>query len=133
MDRLKRLLKTHPRPASHAGREALAAIDAAAECALVCTACADACLSEPDLARLADCIRLDLECAEICRLVARLLARPGRQDRDSLERALDTCSRACRACAEECGRHDHEHCRICAEACLASADACETMVPALVP
>ena len=133
MDRLEKLLKTHPRPASTAGHEALVCIRAAAECALVCTACADACLSEPTVARLTDCIRLNLECGEICRLVARLLARPGRQDRESLERALDACSRACRACAEVCRRHDHEHCRICADTCAACAEACEAMVPALVP
>jgi len=135
MDRLRQMLKSHPHPVSSAGKEALRTIVEATECSLVCTTCADACLAQDAAAELADCIRLDLECAEICRLVARLLARPGRQDRDSLERALNACTQACLACATECQRYADrfEHCRICAEACRACAEACGTMVPALVP
>ncbi|HEU5147385.1 MAG TPA: four-helix bundle copper-binding protein [Chryseosolibacter sp.] len=31
-------------------------------------------------------------------------------------------------CAEECNKHNHEHCKVCAEACLACAEACHALV-----
>jgi len=132
MDRLKKMFDTHPAPASGAGDTALAGVTAAVECSLVCTTCADACLSEG--ADMAECVRLNLDCAEICGAVARMLARPGHQDRETLDRLLAACIRACRACAEECERHAEsmEHCRICAESCRRCAEACEEMEGALV-
>lgn len=135
MKRLESILHAHPHPASSAGDEALACIYEAAQCALVCTACADACLAEPEAGSLTECIRLNLDSAETCELVARLLATAGRRDRQTLERALEACIRACEACAEECERHAAamEHCRVCAEACRACAAACAAMVPVLVP
>jgi hypothetical protein len=33
----------------------------------------------------------------------------------------------CEACAEECARHDMEHCRACADACRRCADECRRM------
>lgn len=135
MDRLRNILDAHPDPASSAGEEALQCIYEAAQCALVCTTCADACLIESGDTPLTRCIRLNLDCAEACWLVARLLSPAGARDRDTLQRALETCIRACRACADECDRHAEtmEHCAICAEACRACLDACTRMEAALVP
>lgn len=134
MEQLKAMLEAHPNPASSAGDAAIEAIYQAAQCALVCTTCADACLAEDSVEELRDCIRLNHECAELCAAVASMLARPGRQDRNTLEKALRACISACRACAEECATHaDHmEHCRVCAETCRQCAKACETMMGALV-
>jgi hypothetical protein len=57
-------------------RDALArAIDAAVTCAQTCTACADACLSEDDVASLTRCIRDDLDCADVCQTTSRVLSR----------------------------------------------------------
>lgn len=133
MKQLKKMFATHPAPASDAGEQALEAAYAAAQCSLVCTTCADACLSE-EKSGLEECIRLDQDCAEICGAVARMIARPGHQDRETLDRLLEACIRACRACAEECGRHagTMEHCRVCADTCTECADACEAMRGALV-
>lgn len=132
MNQLERMFDTHPAPASNAGERAFAAATSASECALVCTTCADACLSEDS--DMAHCVRLNLDCADICGAMARMLARPGHQDRETLELALETCVRACRACAEECERHADrmEHCRLCAEICRRCADACKEMTTALV-
>src|SRR5215831_3319124 len=48
-------------------RDALVAcIDACSDCAQACTACADADLAETELQALIRCIRLDLDCADIC-------------------------------------------------------------------
>jgi hypothetical protein len=135
MDRLKDLLKTHPKPASDAGDEALQCCYAAAECSLVCTACADACLEEQDVGHLRACIRLNQECSAVCDLAARVIARAGRQDKEILRQTLQLCGELCRACAEECGRHaaTMEHCAVCADACEECAARCDEMVAALVP
>jgi uncharacterized membrane protein len=134
MDRLRRMFQTHPAPASDAGDEAFALVQAAAECTFTCTTCADACLEEDDPAALRRCIRLNQDCAEICAVTARLIARPGAQDQSVLRAQLEACATACRACADECRDHaaEMEHCRICAEACGACADACDRMKSALV-
>lgn len=132
MDRLARMFDTHPEPASNAGDDALNAVTAAAECMLVCTSCADACLAEEG--KMAVCIRLCLDCADLCAVVAKMVSRPGHQDRKTLEGALEACIRACEACAAECESHadEMEHCAICARSCRECAEACERMAGALV-
>jgi hypothetical protein len=134
MDRVRRMFQTHPAPASDAGTEAFALVKAAAECTFTCTTCADACLEEQDPAKLRQCIRLNQDCAEICAVTARLIARPGAQDQALLQAQLEACAVACRACAEECDRHagHMEHCRVCAVACRECAAACDAMKAALV-
>lgn len=134
MDRLRRMFSTHPAPASDAGEEAFAMVTAAAECSHVCTTCADACLQEDQAAQLRKCIRLNLDCADICEATSRLIARPGEQDRAALRAQLEACAAICRACADECEDHAgmHEHCRVCAESCRACAEACDRMAGALV-
>lgn len=134
MDRLRKIFSAHPKPASDAGDVAFALVKAAAECSYVCTTCADACLEEASSSELRNCIRMNLDCAEICALTATLISRPGEQDRTVLRAQLEACAKACRACAEECGRHGKtmEHCRICAESCRECAEACDAMLKALV-
>lgn len=134
MDRIRRMFSTHPEPASDAGDEAFALVKAAAECAHVCTTCADACLSEDDPAAMRRCIRGNLDCADICTATGRLISRPGEQDGAVLRAQLEACATACRSCADECERHadSMEHCRVCAEACRACAEACDRMMEALV-
>jgi hypothetical protein len=134
MDRFQRMLSTHPDPASDAGDEAYHLIAAAAECALTCTTCADACLSEPNVEGLVECIRLNHDCADICATTAAVFARAGHRDEPTLHALIEACAAACQACGEMCERHaDHEHCRICAEICRRCAEACERMTAALVP
>jgi uncharacterized membrane protein len=134
MDRVHQMFASHPNPASDAGEEAFAVVAATAECAATCTTCADACLEEDDPAALRSCIRANLDCAELCAVTGRLIARPGTQDPATLRATLEACATACRACAAECDRHagTMKHCAICAEACKACARACDRMKSALV-
>ena len=92
-------------------------------CVAECNHCAAASLDEQDIKMLSKCIKLDIDCAEICSLTASLLAR-GSEYGDHL---VKECVEVCNACAEECDKHAEmgmEHCRMCAEACRACADAC---------
>lgn len=135
MARLERMLETHPEPAGSNGDAARRCIEACAECAQTCTVCADACLGEPHVQQMVACIRLNLDCAEVCRVTGTLMTRPSHRDAPALRAQLEACMQICRACADECERHAgmHDHCRICAESCRACAAACEAMIAALVP
>lgn len=134
MDAVRAALDAHPDPASSAGDEALECMYETAQSSYVCTTCADACLVETGHGDLSQCIRTNLDCAELCSIAGRFLARPGHQDRETLERILEACALGCRACAEECRRHeDMDHCRVCADQCERCAEACDRMAAALVP
>ena len=92
-------------------------------CVAECNHCANACLNEQDVKMLSTCIKLDLDCAEICSAAASLLAR----DSEHGHHLLKECVEVCNKCADECEKHaamGMEHCRVCAEACRACADVC---------
>lgn len=92
------------------------------ECIAACNHCATACLEEENFKMMAQCIKSDWDCAQICSLTAGFVAR-GSDNQSSL---LQLCAEICTACAEECEKHagHHEHCRMCAEACRKCAEAC---------
>jgi hypothetical protein len=123
------LIEDHPTTPSFDRDRLSAAIKACFACEESCTACADACLGEDDVARMAECIRLDLVCADICGTAGRVLARQG-TSREVTEHVLRACVAVCQRCAAECGAHaeHHAHCARCAEACSACADACAALL-----
>ena len=115
-------------------RDALATcIDACFECAQVCTACADACLSEEMVAELTKCIRIDLDCADICATTGAVLSRHTGYDANLTKGVLQACRTACAGCAIECEDHAsmHEHCRICAETCRRCEQACADLLASI--
>lgn len=109
------------------------AIEAANACAVVCSACASACLSEEDPAALATCVRDDLDCADLCGVTARHLARLNASDKQLTLSLLATCIEACVQCAASCAPHreHHEHCRLCEQACRRCETACQALLDAL--
>ncbi|RPD48021.1 four-helix bundle copper-binding protein [Hymenobacter sediminis] len=97
-----------------------AVLDALSRCVVACELCADACLHEENVQMMVPCIRLDRDCADICRLTAAFIARGS----DHARHVLKECIEICQKCAEECGHHEHDHCQQCAAACRACAEAC---------
>lgn len=95
-------------------------LKALAECAASCNYCSTACLEEADVKMMAACIKLDIDCAQICQITAAFIAR----DSDHAQHLINECAEICRKCADECGKHDNTHCRECAEACRKCAEAC---------
>ncbi|MBE7183047.1 MAG: four-helix bundle copper-binding protein [Methylobacterium mesophilicum] len=96
-------------------------------CSLFCTSCADACAGEGMDMR--QCIRICSDCADICAATARLAVRRTGQNIAMLRAQLETCIRACELCAEECEKHDHDHCRLCATMCRECAEDCRKALP----
>jgi hypothetical protein len=103
-----------------------AAIRACFECAQACLTCTDACLSDEDLASLVRCIRLNLDCADICVATGSMLSRPTLTDPALMLATLDARLEACQTCGVECETHakHHAHCRACAEAWWQCEEAC---------
>jgi hypothetical protein len=112
----------------------VACIDACSHCAQACTACADASLAEAEVQTLIRCIRLDLDCADICSATTRVLTRQTAFDATLAHSLLQACATICRTCGDECehhGAHGMEHCRICAEACRRCEQACQRALSTL--
>lgn len=120
------MIAAHPDVRGSVNEALIDAIDAAYACAQTCTSCADACLAESMVAELRQCIRYNLDCADVCQALATLGNRRTGSNEELLRKMLDVCVLACRLCAAECERHasQHEHCRICAEACRQCEAAC---------
>lgn len=98
-------------------------IEVCQACATACESCATACLNESDVKALVACIQLDRDCADMCSLCAKLMAR----DSAHAAKTYALCASLCQACADECAKHKNTHCQQCAEACQKCADECEKM------
>jgi len=98
-------------------------IEACYACAAECDHCAVWCLSEQDAQSLARCVKLDMDCAQMCRLAASCMAR-GSEFSQAICRL---CADVCQACGEECAKHEMDHCQRCAQACRKCADECTRM------
>jgi hypothetical protein len=122
---MKEILQAHPEAPQNTDF-LVKVVTECGHCAMACTACADACLAEPNVAELRNCISLDQTCADICLTVCRVLCRVADVGIDLSASLLEVCMQICGACAEECERHAdmHEHCRICAAACRRCEEVC---------
>jgi uncharacterized membrane protein len=130
MSYARQMLDSYPRT-FNLGADVLAAtIDALSDCAQACTADADADLGERDLAEMVKCIRLCLNCVDICTATAGVISRLTEHDADVTRLLLEACVAICKSCGDECERHaqHHEHCRVCAEACRCCEQACRELL-----
>jgi hypothetical protein len=69
----------------------LRCIDDCYDCSATCTGCADACLGEPDALERIRSIRLNLDCADVCDAVARVLTRQTEIDLSVVRAAIEAC------------------------------------------
>jgi len=109
-------------------------IEACADCSEACIQCADDCLSEHSVQELVKCIRLNLDCADMCATTGRVVSRQTEYDANVTGGVLQACIAACRSCGDECERHgDHgmEHCRVCAAECRGCEQACQDLLAAI--
>ena len=94
------------------------------DCAAACQSCSDQCLDEENVAMMTTCIRLDRDCADACTLALNFVARGS----SSAQQAVSFCAALCRQCAEECSKHEAQHCQDCADSCRSCAKACESFL-----
>jgi len=127
---IRAILMTHPRARGADVGVLVRCVEECFECAAACTSCADACLAEDDLQELVACIRLNLDCADVCEATGCVALRQTAGEVSVLRALVESCVIACRACAEECEKHaeHHEHCRVCAAACRGCLQACQDLL-----
>jgi hypothetical protein len=131
----QQILSKHPDVKGDPNATLTRCIEACYDCGQACRACADACLAETDRGALLQCIRLNLDCADICEATGALASRRTGSNEAILKTLIETCALACRACRDECGKHAgrHEHCEVCAEACRLCSKACEDAAKSITP
>jgi hypothetical protein len=95
MSNAKPMLDTYPADFGLDAGQLSAAIDACSDCTQSCTACADACLAEGDdmLGSLRQCIRLNLDCADVCEATLRILSRQTAYDANVTRAQVEACRR----------------------------------------
>jgi hypothetical protein len=91
-----------------------------ADCVAACEHCMDSCLGEQDIKMMVECIRTDRDCAKICSLTASFVA----SNSQFVGHILTICEDICNKCAQECEKHNMDHCQKCAQACHECAKAC---------
>src|SRR5215831_13216912 len=133
MSYARQMLDTYPRALAVDASLLAGAIDAMADCAQACIVDTDADLGEQNVTEMVRCIRLCLDCADICTATAGVTSRLGGYDADVTRPLLEACVVICKSCGDECERHAgmHEHCRVCAEACRHCEQACRELLDTL--
>ena len=133
MTTVTEMLEAHPVRDDIDNAALAACIQACAECTQACTSCADACLGEVGVGELIECIRADLDCADLCSITERVLLRRTEASVAVVRETLEACAVACRTCADECAEHAdmHQHCRICADVCRRCEEACRALLAVL--
>ena len=108
-------------------------IDALSDCFQACVADADADFREQHGPNLVKCIRLCLDCADICSATVGITSRQTERDSNVTRLLLEACTAACKACADECEQHApyHAHCRVCLAACRRCEQACRQLLAAM--
>ena len=133
MSYARQLLDTYPSSFSVDADVLGAAIDAFSACAQACIADVDADLGEHHLTEMVGCIRLCLDCADVCTATVAVMSRTANYDANVARPLLEACAAICKACGDECERHAqmHEHCRFCAEACRRGEQASRQLLDAV--
>ena len=133
MSYARQMLDTFTRNVDVSAEALASAIDAMSDCAQACNADNAADLGEHDLADMVRCIRLCMDCADICATTAGVTSRLVDYDPAVLRPLLESCAAICRSCGDECERHApmHAHCRVCAQACRHCERACRELLAAL--
>jgi hypothetical protein len=133
MSYARQMLDTYPRAVSVDADLLAATIDALSDCVQACIADTDADLSEQNLAEMVKCIRLCLDCSDVCTAAAGVLSRLAEYDPGTTRPLLEACTAICKTCGDECQRHapHHAHCRVCEQACHRCEQACRDLLDVL--
>ena len=133
MSYARQMLDTYPGTVGVDTEVLAAAIDALSDCAQACIADVDADMSEQNVTEMATCIRLCLDCADVCTATIGVTSRQADCDANVTRPLLQACVAICASCGDECERHarHYEHCRVCEQACRVCERACRELLSAL--
>lgn len=132
---VQEMISTHPSVRGNTNDALIRCIEACYDCTQACTVCADACLGEDKVKDLIQCIRLNLDCADVCAAAGQVASRRTGTNEATIKRMLEACAETCRLCGDECEKHaaHMEHCRICADSCRQCERACREAAGTITP
>src|SRR3982751_2702232 len=91
----EQMIAAHPDVQGNLNPALVRCIEECLACGQACTSCADACLSEESVTQMRQCIRLNLDCADLCFATARLATRRAGGNVPTLQAILNACRMAC--------------------------------------
>jgi hypothetical protein len=104
MSYARQMVDTYPRAFSVDAGVLAAAIDALSDCAQACAADTAADLSEKNVTEMVTCIRLCLDCADICSATAGVASRQVEYDAGVIRPLLEACAVICKSCGASAPR-----------------------------
>jgi len=133
MSYARQLVDTYPGTLNADAGVLAATLDALSDCAQACAADADADLAEQNLAEMVRCIRLCLDCVDVCTATLGVVSRQTAYEPTITRPLLEACVATCKSCGDECARHapHYEHCRVCEQACRRCEQACRELLGVL--
>ena len=112
-----KMINMHPDVDGHLNEALATAIRHIMYAAPITASCADACLAEDGVADMRQCIRLCSDTSDICTMATTVATRRTGSNEAVLRQALELVVSACQTCADECGKHDMDHCKQCETMC----------------
>lgn len=119
---IEKMIQEHPDVGGDYNQALGLAVKHAMYCAAISNACADACSAEA--ADMRRCIRLCLDCSDVCEATYRVASRRTDHNRPVIRTMLAVCIEACEICEAECVKYPMAHCRRCATMCRECAEDC---------
>jgi hypothetical protein len=80
-------------------------VDALRDCAEACIVVTEVDLSEQNLAEIVNCIRLCLDCTDVCAATIGVASRQAEYHANVTRPLLEACVAICNSCGDECERH----------------------------
>ncbi len=117
-----KMINLHPDVAGNLNEELATAIRHIMYAAPITASCADACLAEDGVADMRACIRKCLDASDVCAMATTVATRRAASNEAILRQALELAVAACQTCADECAKHDTDHCRQCETMCREVVD-----------
>ena len=116
---IKEMIQDHPQVGSDYNEQLGEAIKHAMYGAAIMNSCADACVYEmtQDQMDRSSCIRRCLDASDACTAFYRIASRRTAGNVTVMKSLSEAVIIACKVCAEECAKHDNEHCRRCERMC----------------
>ena len=89
---VQEIINTHPQVRGQTNDALIRCIEECYSCAQTCTSCADACFAEDNVKSLTQCIRLNLDCADVSSITGRIATRRTGSDEEMIRRMLHACA-----------------------------------------
>lgn len=98
------MISSHPHAKGNTADSLIRCVEKCYACAQACTACADACLGEQMVQQLAQCIRLNLACDDVCAATGSVASWQTGSNQEVIRQMLTAYETARRLCGAGCER-----------------------------